>query len=302
MDSKSENHIGRQINWLSSVEPRNLGEMERLQRKMEAYYLNQTYYDDITPGTKLWSNLNSEPIHRDIAQRVEGKQVLEIGCGRAEILSTGILKTSDYTGCDFSPELIAKNANRFPDAKFKALDDGRALPFDDVSFDAVFSLFVLEHAVFPADFLDQAARVLRPGGTWILLCPDFLGCDRMTSQRVGFSLGSGQEKLKMGRLWDALVTSYDQRIRVPRHCRKLKEAIGAGKSFYVNTAPVCFAEKEFRPDVDAVYLTYVKEIIQHLKDRIDFLTLSSELATVASQRRLIYLVGQKSGSKQPGSL
>lgn len=285
--------ISRRINWVSSVDSANSASLEELQRKMEAYYLNGQYYDDIVPATKLWAQLDQEVIHRNILETVSGKKVLEVGCGRAEILATGQLRQEDYTGCDFSPELIKSNSARHPVARFVTLDNGRSLPFEDNSFEAVFSVFVLEHAVFPEDFLSETVRILRPGGSWLLLCPNFLGCDRMTSQRVGYSLGSGRVKLQKGRLLDALVTSYDQRVRIPQYCRLLKKRIGNAKGFYVNLTPVCFAEKVFKPDVDAVYVTYRKEIVQHLESQVHFHPLPADVSSLANERRLIYLSGSK---------
>ena len=43
--------------------------------------------------------------------------------------------------------------------------DGRALPFDEASFDHVFVCFVLEHLPRPAQALRCLRRVLRPGGS-----------------------------------------------------------------------------------------------------------------------------------------
>jgi SAM-dependent methyltransferase len=42
--------------------------------------------------------------------------------------------------------------------------DGYALPFDDDTFDLVFSSNVLEHVEDPARFIDESVRVAKPGG------------------------------------------------------------------------------------------------------------------------------------------
>jgi SAM-dependent methyltransferase len=49
------------------------------------------------------------------------------------------------------------------DARFEAFD-GVAIPFDDESFDLVYTKQVLEHVRYPAPLLEQVRRVLAPGG------------------------------------------------------------------------------------------------------------------------------------------
>lgn len=290
---KSPFSPSRKLSWVSSVLPENRPCLDELQLLMRAYYQNAQYYSDIVPATRLWQRLGEEPLHADLIKRISGKMVLEIGCGRAEVLSTGLIDENKYSGCDFSNELMVSNSNRFTKAVFRSLSDCGRLPYEDESFEAVFSLFVLEHAVFPKVFLEESLRVLAPGGLFVLLCPDFLGRNRISSQRVGHSLGSGREKLRSGKIIDAVLTCYDQRFRIPKKCRSLRKNAAIVGGFYVNIAPVCFTETEFRPDVDAVYLTYEKEIRTYLSSFCRFVEVGSALAETAHRRRLIYLVGYK---------
>lgn len=46
-----------------------------------------------------------------------------------------------------------------------------ALPFDDVTFDIVTSISVIEHLRNPSLYLDEVRRVLRPGGHLIVVTP-----------------------------------------------------------------------------------------------------------------------------------
>jgi len=50
--------------------------------------------------------------------------------------------------------------------------DGCALPFQDNSFDVVFSIYVLEHVERPTEFVAEIQRVLRPGGRCFMLTPN----------------------------------------------------------------------------------------------------------------------------------
>lgn len=49
--------------------------------------------------------------------------------------------------------------------------DGRIWPVDDRSVDAVLATETLEHVLDPVQFLTEADRVLKPGGTLILTVP-----------------------------------------------------------------------------------------------------------------------------------
>ena len=58
--------------------------------------------------------------------------------------------------------------------KFPGIDvvgDALNPPFPDASFDTVVSMHVLEHVREPWTMIEQVARVLRPGGTAIILAP-----------------------------------------------------------------------------------------------------------------------------------
>jgi SAM-dependent methyltransferase len=185
---------------------------------------------------------------------------------------------------------MEKNRRRWPTAAFSRISDPARLPFDDQLFDAVFSVFVIEHTVYPMHFLNECVRVLRLGGVFLLRCPNFLAEGKLTSQRAGSSMGTGREKLRHGALIDALLTFWDRKIRIPRRCADVRRKIGAGWGFYVNLAPVCFVDP-FAPDHDAVYLTYSREMIGYLQDRVLF----SHPATELADRGSIYLTGKRFG-------
>ena len=277
----------RTLNWVSSIDPRYDKELSWLQARMVEYYsTSDTYYGDIDFTAAAWT---SDPCYLDIVSRLEGRRaIVEVGCGGANLLRHHPRFGSCYSGCDFSAELIARNQRTHSKAQFRQIKDPRRLPFKDATADALFSIYVIEHTVYPPDFLNECWRVLRPGGLFILRCPDFLGASRMTSQRAGFAYGTGREKLRAGAVIDALVTGYDRKIRIPRACARLRETIADQYGFYINLAPTCFLDP-FAPDHDAVYLTYADEMVNFLRDKISFPDSWRE----PNARWPIYLVGTK---------
>lgn len=235
---------------------------------MAEFYANTpSYYDSIDASGDGWHNDLS---YCDIARRLQrAERIVEVGCGRASLLRHRPDWAARYSGCDFSAELLADNTRRFPRATFVPLGSAATLPFADRSADAIFSLWVIEHTVFPHRFLLECCRVLAPGGQFLLRCPDFLGAGVLSSQRTGFTAGTGIQKLRSGRLFDSVMTGIDTRLRIPLHCWSLRRAMCDSFAFYVNLAPVCF-EDPYLPDYDATYVAYAEEIVRFLRGRVHF--------------------------------
>jgi SAM-dependent methyltransferase len=133
-----------------------------------------------------------------------GHHVLEIGFGNGRTAPVVISQAPDirYWGIDISPTMVAE-ALRFNLALVQAgktsfhLAHAHAIPFDDDSFDRVFSLGVIHFWAEPMASLVEVRRVLRPGGLMLMGClapkeaPDFAQVE------YGFHLRDASE-------WDAL--------------------------------------------------------------------------------------------------
>jgi 2-polyprenyl-3-methyl-5-hydroxy-6-metoxy-1,4-benzoquinol methylase len=98
---------------------------------------------------------------------LQGKRVLEIGCGmgfHAELLARA---GAELTTIDISPTSIEATQRRFqlkgPEGDIRQMD-AEALEFDDGTFDAVWSWGVIHHSSRTAMILREIRRVLKPGG------------------------------------------------------------------------------------------------------------------------------------------
>ena len=101
---------------------------------------------------------------------LSGKRVLEVSCGAGGGASYIVrnLGPASYTGLDLNPASIEKCRERH---KLPGLDfvqgDAENLPFADQSFDAVINVEAShQYPHFPR-FLEEVARVLRPGGYFL---------------------------------------------------------------------------------------------------------------------------------------
>jgi SAM-dependent methyltransferase len=96
--------------------------------------------------------------------------LLDLGSGRGDFLEAFAQLGFDVVGVDVSERSPALAPGR----RVELVDlEREELPFEDGSFDFVFSKSVIEHLHEPAAMLTKAARVLRPGGTAVVLTPSW---------------------------------------------------------------------------------------------------------------------------------
>lgn len=105
----------------------------------------------------------------------EGEKILDSGCASGRFF--GVLKSKKvhYFGVDLSDKLIDIAKDKYPEADFRVAD-ALNLPFPDDFFDKVYSISVLHNIPskeLQLQYLKEAKRALKPGGTLILRVWDF---------------------------------------------------------------------------------------------------------------------------------
>jgi len=102
---------------------------------------------------------------------LEGRQILDIGCG----IGTFVQRLREFSphvyGVDIDPERVRKGAMALPHLVVAVSEH---LPFADGSFDVVLLHEVLEHVRDDRLTLGEAARVTRLGGRIVIYCPNRL--------------------------------------------------------------------------------------------------------------------------------
>lgn len=100
----------------------------------------------------------------------KGSKILDLGCGRGEFLR-GFIRCGLF-GYGVDQSTIAKIV--CPKAEILQSDlENEPLPYNDNSFDIVFSKSVLEHFYYPEKLVMEIYRVVKPGGSVITMVPDW---------------------------------------------------------------------------------------------------------------------------------
>jgi len=100
----------------------------------------------------------------------KGMEMLEPGCGRGEFLNNFKELGLNVVGVDLSPE--AANYDNGLDVKICDVEKDE-LPFESNTFDVIFSKSFIEHLHYPDRYLEEAYRILKPGGMLVTLVPDW---------------------------------------------------------------------------------------------------------------------------------
>jgi 2-polyprenyl-3-methyl-5-hydroxy-6-metoxy-1,4-benzoquinol methylase len=103
-----------------------------------------------------------------------GGRVLDVGCGSALVADRLADAAADYVGVDFGGHHItyakskhdADAGQRVPSVWARCAAEG--LPFVDSSFDVVVMSEVIEHLLQPERAVWEVARVLKPGGVFVM--------------------------------------------------------------------------------------------------------------------------------------
>ncbi len=138
---------------------------------------------------------------RHLAQIPKGSRVLDVGCGggRHAAMIGDERPDLEIVGLDLSPGQVARavtRAERFHGRLTFVEGSALELPFDDDSFDVVTSFASIKHWPDPRQGIEEAVRVLKPGGLLLIVEAD-RGC-RLEDAAAFVDLTKGPKVLKAG--------------------------------------------------------------------------------------------------------
>jgi 2-polyprenyl-3-methyl-5-hydroxy-6-metoxy-1,4-benzoquinol methylase len=117
---------------------------------------------------------SDNPVHQRLyfpyeeAAKIISGRVLELGCGWGRGVEKLIQSCDHFTGLDKNEPLIKALQEKYPDHYFNTVDLPYLNEFADNSFDFVVTFQVIEHIQDDHKFLQEAWRVLKPGGKILL--------------------------------------------------------------------------------------------------------------------------------------
>ena len=135
-----------------------------------ADYLNVVYDEASHPFTEYPAQLCAY-LFQAFGMR-PGMKMLEPGCGRAEFLGHFRELGLECHGLDRSPEVREYLVGKGIQAEVCDVEKER-MPYASETFDVIYNKSFLEHLREPEAFLNEARRVLKPGGLLLCLVPDW---------------------------------------------------------------------------------------------------------------------------------
>jgi len=118
-------------------------------------------------GYDVYRDLVNSPAFLSMLPDVDGQLGLDIGCGEGHNTALVAARGAKVVGMDISPCFAKAAAERRKAGQGQVevvLGDGLSLPFPDEAFDFAVAFMSLMDVPEPARALQEAARVLRPGG------------------------------------------------------------------------------------------------------------------------------------------
>ncbi len=193
-------------------------------------------------------------------------KILDLGCGEGTRLAY-LAKGKEGVGVDISSTAITLARKSYPHLKFIKKDLTK-LPFDDNSFDLVYSAFVLEHTSNPEEVVNEAVRVTKDKGFLVFIAPNYGAPNRASPPFKGSRI----LKFLKGVLYDF-------------------NFLQMGKKLHWNKVEPIQEENMYQPDYDTTCEPYIGSLAYFLERKgLSIKTISScweeELANAKLHQRV----------------
>lgn len=132
--------------------------------------LSRKWTSDFPRLRKAFHWLSGDVDPRDFVPVPKGARVLDYGCGHAGYLREFHERGVAITGAEISGHLVA--ACREAGFDVRQVEGFSRIPFGDAEFDVVYLMQVFEHLKDPHQFMEELARILKPGGSLYLALPN----------------------------------------------------------------------------------------------------------------------------------
>lgn len=258
---------------ISSYDSPNESRLVRLDQEMRAFYLtsavSQDYHLISQQANVSWTD--KFPLHQAVLNLIQkGHRVIEFSCGTGYAADFICGRGAEYIGLDLQVTRTRSDKKKHPDGRRRLIEsNGYDVPIRSGIADMAISFYALEHLVWPARYLDEMLRVVKPGGHVALLFPDFIAnpFKIMPSVRFGVNPGGLRAKLRRRQFLDFARSLYDRSILYRTLIICLKRDIYRHKiHFMINTTPSCLVSP-WASDTDAIYFASEEEVSTYIISR-----------------------------------
>ncbi len=141
----------------------------------------------------------------DLKDNLQGKLVLEAGCGAGRFTEVLLKKGAQLVSSDLS-SAVEVNAENFPLSENHLViqADINDMPFEDESFDVVICLGVIQHTPNPEQTIENLYKLVRHGGTLVI--------DHYTYNKSQFLRMAYFYRLKLRKKTSAETIPYTQQL------------------------------------------------------------------------------------------
>jgi ubiquinone/menaquinone biosynthesis C-methylase UbiE len=179
---------------------------------------HRDFWSRVAPRYDAVVDLQIGPATRSLLRDRVAKEgrlgaLVEFGCGTGFYTSVLAEKADAVTATDLSPGMLvlARDRTAAPNVTFR-VEDCQKTSFPDAAFDTAFMSLVV-HFTEPDATLAEMRRILRPGGTLIILnldMPSLRGLDRIRSLARVVYRGTTGYRMKPPKRFGANVMTEEQ--------------------------------------------------------------------------------------------
>jgi len=167
-----------------------------------------SFAEDFSSNQRDKSQINRQEMRRVIGDELSGMKVLDLACGDGIDADYYRDLGADVSGLDASEKLIEIAQSEYPEVNF-VHGFAENMPFEDNSFDAVFSKYAIMTSADMQPIFNDVYRVLKSGGTFVYLVTHPL---RQFIERKKLDADYFDQTVVSSNIYDATVS-----LREPSH-------------------------------------------------------------------------------------
>jgi SAM-dependent methyltransferase len=134
---------------------------------VRAYY--ESFWADAPADPEPWAWGRRRALL--LSEARPGERVLDLGCGAGRFVAALREAGADPVGVEVAEAALTRARAVAPSADLRLLEPDGSIPLDHGAVDLVWCSEVLEHVADGAHLLQEARRVLRPGGRILVTVP-----------------------------------------------------------------------------------------------------------------------------------